>query len=210
MYRFLRWLAAPFVALIHPTKVLRKEKFSEESAIICCNHYASSDVLIVAAKLLKKDLNVLAKAELFKGRFISWFLRKLGAIKVNRGVPEVSVHKEILGRLKAGKQLLIFPEGTRNMAGTHDMADFKSGAGVYAMKARVPIIPLMFHHQSKPFKRNWLIVGDKIDLSEFYGKNMHEIKDAVSVFLHDKMESLHKELDREVAALTAKKKKWKS
>jgi len=187
--------------------VLNKEKFSTESAIICCNHYASSDVLVVANKLLKKDLNVLAKSELFKGKFSSWFLTKMGAIKVNRGTPEVSVHKEILRRLKAGKQILIFPEGTRNMAGTHDMADFKSGAGVYAMKAKVPIIPLMFHHQGKPFRKNYLIVGDPIDLSDYYGKNMHEVKDEVSRLLHDKMEALHTELDEKVAVLTAKRKK---
>ena len=206
MYRFFRWLVKPFLAILHPTTVLNKEKFSEESAVICCNHYDSSDVLVVAEKLIKKDLNVLAKAELFKGKFSSWFLTKLGAIKVNRGTPEVSVHKEILRRLKVGKQLLIFPEGTRNMAGTHDMADFKSGAGVYAMKAKVPIIPLMFHHQSKTFHKNYLIVGDKIDLSDFYGKNMHDVKDEVAKFLHDKMEELHAELDRKVAELTAKKK----
>ena len=207
MYRFLRWLASPFISLIHPTTVINKEKFSLESAVVCCNHYASSDVLIVASKLFKKELNVLGKAELFKNKFSSWVLTKMGAIKVNRGTPEVSVHKEILKRLKRGSQILIFPEGTRNKAGTHEMAEFKSGAGVYAIKAKVPIIPLMFHHQSKAFHRNYLIVGDPIDLSAFYGKNMHDVKDEVAAYLHDKMEDLHKELDQKVADLTACKKK---
>ena len=205
MYRFFRFILHPFLSLIYPTTVIHKEKYTEESAIVCCNHYASSDVIVVANKLIKKDLNVLAKAELFKGKFSSWFLTKMGAIKVNRGTPEVSVHKEILRRLKAGKRLLIFPEGTRNLAGTHDMADFKSGAGVYAMKAKVPIVPLMFHHQGKAFKRNYLIVGDPIDLSEFYGKNMHDVKDEVAAFLHDKMEALHLELDSYVDSLKKKK-----
>ena len=207
MYCFLRWLASPFISLIHPTTVINKEKFSLESAVVCCNHYASSDVLIVASKLFKKELNVLGKAELFKNKFSSWVLTKMGAIKVNRGTPEVSVHKEILKRLKRGSQILIFPEGTRNKAGTHEMAEFKSGAGVYAIKAKVPIIPLMFHHQSKAFHRNYLIVGDPIDLSAFYGKNMHDVKDEVAAYLHDKMEDLHKELDQKVADLTACKKK---
>ena len=27
MYRFLRWLASPFISLIHPTTVINKEKF---------------------------------------------------------------------------------------------------------------------------------------------------------------------------------------
>ena len=207
MYRFLRWLASPFISLIHPTTVINKEKFSLKSAVVCCNHYASSDVLIVASKLFKKELNVLGKAELFKNKFSSWFLTKMGAIKVNRGTPEVSVHKEILKRLKRGSQILIFPEGTRNKAGTHEMAEFKSGAGVYAIKAKVPIIPLMFHHQSKAFHRNYLIVGDPIDLSAFYGKNMHDVKDEVAAYLHDKMEDLHKELDQKVADFTACKKK---
>ena len=207
LYRLTRWFLLPFLAIFHPTKVFHKERFSDESAIICCNHYASSDVLIVGGKLLKKDLNVLAKAELFKGKFTSAYLKKLGAIKVNRGTPEVSVHKEILRRLKAGKQILIFPEGTRNRAGTHDMADLKSGAGVYAIKARVPIIPLMFHHQSKLFRKNYLIVGEKIDLSDYYGKNLHEVKDEVAALLHEKMEIVHAELDREVEMRKGRKTK---
>lgn len=205
MYRFLRFLAKPFISLIYPTTVINKEKYSDQSAIVCCNHYASSDVLVVAAKLLDKELNVLAKAELFKGKFSSWFLKKIGAIKVNRGTPELSVHKEILKRLKAGSQILIFPEGTRNMEGTHEMGEFKAGAAVYALKAKVPIIPLMFHHQSKPFKRNYLIVGDPIDLSEFYGKNMHDVKDEISDYLREKMEELHLELDCKVLELTERK-----
>lgn len=206
MYRFFRWLLKPFMAIIHPTKLIDKEKFSDETAIVVCNHYDSSDVVVVAEKLFKKEVNCLAKAELFKGKFRSWFLTKLGAIKVNRGTPEVSVHKEILRRLKDGRQILIFPEGTRNLSGTHDMGELHSGAGVYAMKAKVPIIPLMFHHQSKPFRRNYLIIGDKIDLSEFFGKNMHEVKDRITELLHDKMEALHLDLDRKVAEMTAKRK----
>ena len=207
MYRLIRLMLLPFVLTRHPTTIINKENFTDESAIVCCNHYTSSDVLVIAAKLMKKDLNVLAKAELFKGKVSSWFLTKVGAIKVNRGNPEVSVHKEILRRLKSGRQILIFPEGTRNREGTHEMAEFKSGAGLYAVKAKVPIIPLMFHHQSKPFKRNYLIVGEKIDLSDFYDKNMHEVKDEIATFLHEKMEELHRELDEKVAELTAPMKK---
>ena len=206
MYRFVRFIAHPFLKVLFPTKVIDKEKFSTESAIICCNHYTSSDVLVVANLLLKKDLNVLAKAELFKGKISSWFLRKLGAIKVNRGTPEVSVHKEILRRLKSGKQILIFPEGTRNQAGTHDMADIKSGAVVYALKGKVPIIPLMFHHKGEKWKKNYLIVGEPIRLDAYYGKNLHEVKEEVTELLQEKMEALHLELDRKVEALSEKKK----
>ena len=201
MYRFVRFLINPYLRIKYPTTVIDKEKFSTESAIICCNHYASSDVLVVANLLCKKDLNVLAKAELFKGKFSSWFLRKLGAIKVNRGQPELSVHKEILRRLKSGKQILIFPEGTRNQAGTHDMAELKAGAAVYALKGKVPIIPLMFHHKAEKFKRNYLIVGDPIDLSSFFGRNIHEVKDEVTSIIQSKMEELHLELDRRVFEL---------
>ena len=207
MYRFIRFLANPFLRILYPTTLIDREKFTEESAIICCNHYASSDVLVVANLLCKKDLNVLGKAELFKGKFSSWFLTKLGAIKVNRGVPELSVHKEILRRLKSGKQILIFPEGTRNQAGTHDMAELKAGAAVYALKGRVPIIPLIFHHKGEKFKRNYLIVGDPIDLSGYYGKNVHEVKEEVTDLIQKRMEALHLSLDEKVSAHTEKKKK---
>lgn len=204
-YRIIRWIFKPFISLIYPTKVLHKERFSNQSAVICCNHFASSDVLIVSTKLLKKECNVLGKAELFKKGCASWFLHKMGAIPVHRGEVDISAHREVMKRLKAGKQLLIFPEGTRNQSGTEEMADFKSGAGVFAMKAKVPIIPLIFHHKSKKFERNYLIVGNPIDISNYYGKNMHDVKEDLSTYLHAEMEKLQSELSIEVDALMGKK-----
>ncbi len=182
--------------MIYPTTVFGKEKFISESAVICCNHYASSDVLIVADRFCEKELNVLAKAELFKGKLSSWFLKKAGAIKVNRDAPELSMHKEIFRRLKAGKQILIFPEGTRNRSGGRDMGELKTGAAFYALKAQVPIIPMMFHHKGEKFKRNYLIVGDPIYFNDLYGESIRDVKEQATVILHERMEALHKELDR--------------
>ena len=50
-----------------------------------------------------------------------------------------------------------------------------------------------------------MLVGDPIDLSEFYGKNMHDVKDEVASYLHGTMEELHLELDAYVDSLKKKK-----
>ena len=207
MYRFLRAVAHPFLRIIYPTTVFGKENFISDSAVICCNHYASSDVLVVADHFCKKELNVLAKAELFKGKFSSWFLKKAGAIKVNRDAPELSMHKEIFRRLKAGKQIIIFPEGTRNRSGGHDMGELKAGAAFYALKAQVPIIPMIFHHKGEKFKRNYLIVGEAIYFTDLYGQNVREVKEQARAILQERMEALHLELDRLVEELAEKGKK---
>lgn len=200
-YRFIRAFFLPFILLLFPTKIINKSNYTTTKAVVCCNHFASADVLIIASHLFKKECNVLGKAELFRTRFSNWFLRKLGAIPVKRGEPDIAAHKEILRRLKNGKQIVIFPEGTRNRSGSADMADFKSGAGLYAAKAKVPIIPILLHHSPRVFKKNYLIVGEPIDLSQFYNKNLHDIIDEMTLFIHEKMELLQKELDGAVASV---------
>ena len=207
MYRFLRAVARPFLRIIYPTTVFGKEKFISDSAVICCNHFASSDVLVVADHFCEKELNVLAKAELFKGKFSSWFLKKAGAIKVNRDTPELSMHKEVFRRLKARKQILIFPEGTRNRSGGSDMGALKAGAAFYALKAQVPIIPMMFHHKGEKCKRNYLIVGDPIYFDDLCGENVRAAKEQATAILQARMEALQDELDRLVEERREKGKK---
>ena len=203
-FTFIKYLTYPALSLVFPTKVINKEKMFHTQAIVCCNHLASEDVLLVASKLLKNSCNVVGKAELFKNKFTGAFLRKLGAISIERGEGDIEATKKILRVLKAGKQLLIFPEGTRNTSGTTVMGEFKEGTTMFAMKTNSPIIPLIIHHKAKPFKRNYLIVGDPIDLNAVFPEKTKENREQATIYLRQKMEELQKELDEWV---TAKKKK---
>jgi len=193
-YTILRIIAKPFLSLIYPTKVIHKERMIEDKCIICCNHLASLDVILVGTKLLKKECNVVGKAELFKSKIKGWFLKKIGAIPIERGESDISAIKKILKVLKEDRQLLIFPEGTRNTTGTTDLQELKHGTTMFAMKTDAPIIPLIIYEKARAFHRNYLIVGEPINLKEKFPVDNKESREASTNYLFEKMSELQKEL----------------
>lgn len=194
-YRCMRFFFAP-ITFIYPTKVVNKENFNKvEGAVCICNHYAVPDTLIPAVKLYKKELHVLAKAEAFKSKIGGWFLRKVGAIPVHRGEADLTAFKEVLKVLKANKKLALYPEGTRNKKGTEDMGDFKQGAARFAIKAKVPILPMMYYKMHKAFSRNYLYIGEPIYLDEFYGTKDAEDYEKATQIVWEAMLKLRKDLN---------------
>lgn len=98
----------------------------------------------------------------------------MGAIPVRRGEADIESVKQVLKVLKDGKQLLIFPEGTRNKEDTQEMAEFKTGTARFAIKTKVPVVPMIYYHSPKAFRKNWLYVGEPFTLEEFYGARTPE------------------------------------
>ena len=152
------------ITLLIPTKVIGKKNLPKTKKdggyILTSNHYSNFDVILLDIKLGKK-IYYLAKKELFKNKFISWFLCKLGGIKIDRESNDISAIKNSLQTLKNKKVLGIFPEGTRNKGeDTAAMQEAKSGAIVIASKAGVPIIPAAIYRRPKFFRSNKILIGE--------------------------------------------------
>lgn len=189
VYRFLRFILHPIQMLLWPTKVVGKENAEGiEGALFTCNHYSSVDALIPYFVLFKKEAHALGKYELFQNPIAGWFLHKMGCIPVRRGEADIESVKQVLRVLKSGKQLLIFPEGTRNKEDTQQMAEIKTGTARFAIKTKVPIVPMIYHHSPKMFKKNWLYVGKPFTLEEFYGENSPEKMHEATQIIKQKMD----------------------
>ena len=65
----------------------------------------------------------------------------LGVFPVRRNSPDLGALKEALRRLKAGKPLLLFPEGARQGAKTETLP--QAGIGFIAAKTKVPVFPVL-------------------------------------------------------------------
>ncbi len=81
----------------------------------------------------------MAKIELFKGA-LGFFLTQLGAFPVKRGESDFGAMREALKRLKEGRVILIFVEGTRRIGNEPSKA--QAGVGFLAMKSGVPVVPV--------------------------------------------------------------------
>ena len=161
----------------------------EKAAIICPNHVHFLDGPTLIANS-KRKINVLAKEELFKNKFLSNCLRMLGMYPIKRGSADIEAIKVSLKILKNNELLMIFPEGTRN--GMAKGVKPKNGAVVMAIKAGVPIIPVGIIGNFKPFRKITIKIGKPIDYSSYKDK----VKDK------ELMTKLTEELMKEIVKLT--------
>ncbi len=191
VFRIFRAVMKPLALFLWPTKVINKENYKKfGGGLIMCNHYSKLDGVIMCSKMIK-DLNVVIKVDAFEGADIAnWFLSTMGGIPVRRGEADIAAVKAIMEVLKQDdKQLLIFPEGTRNKAGDQNMAPFKEGTARFAIKAKRPILPMIYFRSQKPFRKNWLYVGEPFDLSEFYNdRPSAENKKKATAYVRQKMD----------------------
>lgn len=207
-YRFLRVILRPIQMLVWPTKVIGAENAKKvKGALFTCNHYSKMDSMIPYFVLFKKEAHALAKYELFTNPVAGWFLHKMGAIPVRRGEADIESAKQVLRVLKDGKQLLIFPEGTRNKEGTQRMAEFKTGTARFAIKAKVPVVPMIYYQSPKAFRKNWLYVGEPFSLEEFYGARTIDENHAATKVIKEKMDETRRLCNEYVEKATKGKKK---
>ncbi|MFM8893441.1 MAG: lysophospholipid acyltransferase family protein, partial [Planctomycetia bacterium] len=64
----------------------------------------------------------------------------LDAVPIDRNASMVRAMKEVVGRLKDGRAVIVFPEGTRTSDGR--LGEFKIGFALLAKKAAVPVVPV--------------------------------------------------------------------
>ncbi|MBR2956035.1 MAG: 1-acyl-sn-glycerol-3-phosphate acyltransferase [Clostridia bacterium] len=131
----------------------------------------------------------------------------MGGIPVNRGEPDLQAIKAVMNVLKdEKKQLVIFPEGTRNRANDDSITPLKNGTARFAIKAKRRILPVMYYRKLRPFKRNYMYIGEPIDLSEFYNdKPTEENKTKATQYVYEKMLETRRLCNEAVEEILAKK-----
>src|SRR5579863_512304 len=130
--KVMSWIWFPFTA--HNTRrIPRRGAF-----ILASNHISNLDPVVLGICSVRR-LNFMAKIELFKG-LLGFFLTNLGSFPVKRGEADFGAMREALRRLKKGRPILIFVEGTRRIG--NEPSKPQAGVGFLAIKSGVPIIPV--------------------------------------------------------------------
>ena len=107
-------------------------------ALIVANHVSYLDPSMIGASF-RRPIYYLARKSLFKG-FLGWLLPNIQVLPVDRGKGDLASMKRILGLLKAGNRVLIFPEGTRSPDG--ELQSAEAGIGFIIAKCEVPVVPV--------------------------------------------------------------------
>jgi 1-acyl-sn-glycerol-3-phosphate acyltransferase len=129
--------------------------------IFLMNHQSAMDIPCAFAAL-PVNIRFIAKHVLKYVPFLGWYMAMTGMIFINR-----RNHREAMksleragARIRSGKSVLAFPEGTRSRDGL--IHPFKKGPFVLAIEAQVPIVPMAIDgsFQSMPRGSIWLRRND--------------------------------------------------
>ena len=202
MFHFCQILATPFFRFFYPTKFIGKKNIPQGPCILAGNHTSNLDAVLLAVHTWEKKY-YLAKEELFKSKFVGGILKSWGGISIDRQGNDLGAIRECLKRLKEGKKLVIYPEGTRNANENMELGQVKQGTAMLAIKGKVPIVPIFTLKKPKFWRRNKVFVGQPFELNDFYGKKLdQETLDNASKVVENKLNEL-----REFALNSLTKKK---
>lgn len=175
--------------IMYRPKIKGKQNLPKNTAaIICPNHVHALDSAVMVA-MNKRKINVLAKEELFKNKFLCFIADLFGIYPVKRDSKSMESIKISLKLLKNKELLMIFPEGTRN--GMQKGVKPKDGAVKLAIKANVPIIPVGMQGEFKLFKKVKVNIGEPIYYSDYKeGINNKELLEELTEELMKKIVEL--------------------
>lgn len=182
-YAVTRLILLVFFRLFYNLKVYDADKVPKKGGfILASNHLSFFDPPVLACAA-KRQLNFLAREDLFRAFVIGWFIKRLKAIPVKRDFQDMRAMREAARKLMDGEPLLLFPEGTRG--GGDEFLDAKLGVSFLARLAKVPIVPVYLEGTDKALPRGarffkpakiCVRFGDAINLSGFERKGVIDKK----------------------------------
>ena len=188
-----RWyvIAAWLFYIVFRIKIIGRDNINEGAAMVCVNHSSMLDPIFIGIALGKYDQPLyIAKKELFDVPVLSWLIKGLGAVPVDRSKADISIVKESLNSLKKGKKVIIFPEGTRVTDDNIDKTNAKHGAIKIAERANVPILPIYLSRKKRFLSRVRILIGKPFHIERLNEKRTNDDYDYLANELMETIYSL--------------------
>ena len=141
-HRLARKIWGKLQLLLMGANIVETGKYDENADMLIFNHQSMMDIILFEA-IAKRDIAWVAKKEIGD---ITWFghiLKASNMIMVERESKKslIQLLKDAKDRLDDGRQLCIFPEGTRTDG--KELRKFKAGAKVIAEKYNLRVQPIV-------------------------------------------------------------------
>jgi 1-acyl-sn-glycerol-3-phosphate acyltransferase len=155
--------------------------------IFMANHQSDFDILITLAHI-HVQFRWIAKKELFSIPVFGAAMRSAGYVEIDRSNREKAIHSidEAALRIRRGKSIMTFPEGTRSRDG--EIKAFKHGTFYLAIKSGVPIVPVSIIGSGRIMPKRslrikpgqiTLVIGNPIDVTNFDIEKRQELIEKV-------------------------------
>lgn len=127
-----------------------QEHLTNRPAVFIANHQSELDVLMLGA-IFPRYCSVTAKKSLQYVPILGWFMSLSRTVFIDRANRETAVKAfdSAAEEMRVHRQsVFIFPEGTRSYSDKPELLSFKKGAFHLAVKAGVPVVPIVVESYS--------------------------------------------------------------
>jgi 1-acyl-sn-glycerol-3-phosphate acyltransferase len=140
LYRAARVVAVGLGGAYFPGRVVGKENLPATGAYVLAPVHRSYVDWLIVARVTRRRLRYIAKAEIWKSKLVGRTLETLGAFPVNRSGADREALERCRAVLAGGEPLVMFPEGTRRHGPV--VEDLREGVAYLAIRAGVPVVPV--------------------------------------------------------------------
>jgi len=162
-------------------EVSGRERLAQRGRLIVANHPSLIDVVLLIALL--PEVDCIVKQALWRNPFLRWPVAWADYIPNNSSAEEMV--KSAAANLRAGRSLIVFPEGTRSVPG--QPLQMQRGAARIALAAGVEILPVTIlcepstltkaepWYHIPPRRAHWrLLVGKPLPAADYAPAGMPE------------------------------------
>ena len=171
LYRVIYAIFSGIVGCLFRIRIIGGEKEPEKGGfLVCANHIAASDAVILCYAFRKHQVRLMAKKELFKIPVLSGLFRLLGAFPIDRSGTDVGAIRKGVAMLKEGDCMGMFPQGHRHPGVDPRTTPVKNGAALICTRAEADVVPVyILRKNNKPrlFRKTYAIIGDPIPYASF-------------------------------------------
>ncbi len=140
-YLFTQRFARLLSGMLFGLRAFGRENVPDEGPVLLLSNHQSYLDPIFCTVTLPREVDFVARDSLFKNRLFGAYIRSLSAFPVQRDQADVRAIKEIINRLKAGRAVILFPEGTRSADGR--IEPIKGGFELIARRSGALTIPVV-------------------------------------------------------------------
>ncbi len=139
-YRACRAIVVGVSRTFFPGRVIGAENLPETGPYVLAPVHRSYLDWMLVARVTKRRLRYMAKAEIWGSKIVGRLVEALGAFPVNRSGADREALERSRAVLAGGEPLVMFPEGTRRSGAS--VAELREGVAYLALRAGVPIVPV--------------------------------------------------------------------
>ncbi len=194
-HRFLRFSLVAAVRTFFKVRFRGDKEIPKGPVIFAANHQSVVDALFVLAKIPAKEFKrtyCFAKGKHFRQWWRRYLAKRNNIIIMRENEEIVDSIKRMASVLKKGRNVLIFPEGTRSRDGS--LSEFKQTFSLLACELGVPVVPVAINGAFEAFPRNRKFPHPFKKIAVEYlppispeGKTREELAEAVKTAIEEKI-----------------------